>query len=930
MNEAKRKNRFSGMADAICRSRFSPYLFSFLFACLGMIAVFLLARDSLSFLYETKAAGWYGRLASLRRGGTLAALSEEEDLAFLSFSYNPLNRLLSFFPFSARLWGVCLTNAIRCGFAAAAFAFFLTRRKTDGLTSVLLSVLYALSSYSLVSQLTGVSVDCLVVLPLMLAGIETIVSRRGFVLFSLSLSFCAVSSFRTLFGFFFFSLLWLFAVRFSRPGVRGKAILFDLLLVLLAILPAALFSAPVLLPSFDRLLLSFRDLSFTQNYNLIEFFGKMLPATYDGLSGNRFPYLYIGMIPLLLLPIYFLCKKIPVREKIVFGSLVFLLYFTFSVNALSAFWDLFRVPDGYAYTVAVVFPALFLAISARALDSADRRSERALTAAAMILAVLISVLQRMNLSYEVEEGVKTVWFSEINSVWVPLPFLALGCAGILAVIRFREGRPVRLLSLLSLLLLVVTTLDAAVSGAALAGVIAKKEGTDVSETEGNHAYASSYYDAYAAGFRSVGVGDPLYRAEKFDAITSDDDAYLGYASASVLPPDLLRLLGIEYAEDGTLKTVSSPLSLSLLGVRYVATHEPIETKAKEKIRLRPDKTEPDPTYDTPAGLPDSLASVYEPIYRDEKSTVYENEYVLPVLFRAAAIPDGSVLSAVNSSPYSRINSIFRILSGDDTLSLYAPAEITAFSNPYCVETDADVPGYVAYRRNSSTGTATLDYTVTLERDGPLFCSFPTEYPLEYATVSVDGRMLGNAYLWSETDPETGEPTDNATLCAASYFLGNYCSGDTVRVSLHFGAGNDGTVLRLPADVPFIYGIDREATAYAFSLLTLEKAPLSYGDSLALKGDGSAYAAVVSTLPAISAKVKGTDGSSFLGYFAAGNAKTPGGKTVLSPVLFDRSAYLLSLLGVLLFAVLLLFENAAARGARLPFFSREAGGTEETE
>ncbi|MBP5428021.1 MAG: YfhO family protein [Clostridia bacterium] len=930
MSETKRKNRFSGTADAICRSRFSPYLFSFLFAFLGMIAVFLLARDSLSFLYETKAAGWYGRLASLRRGGTLGALSEGEDLAFLAFSVNPMNRLLSFFPFSSRLAGVCLTNAIRCGLAAAAFAFFLKRRKTDGLTAVLFSVLYALSSYSFVSQLTGVSVDCLIVLPLMLAGVESIVSRRGFVLFSLSLAFCAVASFRTLFGFLFFSLLWLFAVRLSRPGVRGKAILFDLLLVLLAILPAALFSAPILLPSFDRLLLTFRDLSFTQNYNLIEFFGKMLPATYDGLAGNRFPYLFIGMLPLLLLPIYFLCKKIPVREKVVFGSLVFILYFTFSVSVLSAFWDLFRVPDGYSYTLAAVFPALFLAISARALDSVDRRSERALTAGALILAVLISVLQRMNLSYEAEEGVKVVWFSEINSVWVPLPFLALACAGILAVIRLREGRPVKLFSLLSILLIVVTTLDVAVSNAALAGVIAKKEGTDVSETEGNHAYASSYYNAYASGFSSVGVGDPLYRAEKFDAITPDDAAYLGFASASVLPPDLLRALGIEYAEDGTLKTVSSPLSLSLLGVRYVATHEPIETKAKEKIRLHPDKTEHDPTYDTPAVFPDSLASVYEPICRDEGSTVYENEFVLPVLFRAAAIPDGSVLSAVNSSPYSRINSIFRILCGDESLSLYAPVAIESFSNPYCVETDADAPGYVGYRRNSSTGTATLVYTVTPDRDGPLFCSFPTEYPLDYATVSVDGRALGGAYLWSETDPETGEPTDNATLYAASYFLGNFSAGDTVRVSLHFGAGNDGTTLLLPADLPFIYGIDRDAAARAVSLLTPEKAPRSYGDSLALKADGSAYAAVVSTLPEASARVKGGDGASFLGVFAAGNAKTPGAKAVLSPVLSDLSTYLTSLLGCLLFALLLCLESAAAMGAHIPFFSRAAGGTEDAE
>ena len=934
MTETNRKNRFSGTADAICRSRFSPYLFSFFLAFGGLLVVFLLARDSLSFLYETKAAGWYGRLASLRRGNTLAALSEGEDLAFLSFSFNPLNRLLSFFSFSSRLEGVCLLNAIRSGLAAAAFAFFLKRRESDDLSAVLFPVLYALSSYSLISQLTGVSADAPIVLPLLLAGIESIVSRRGFALFTVSLALCAVTSFGTLFGFFFFSLLWLFAVRLSRPDAGKKDLLFDLLLVLLSIPTAILLSAPVLLPSFDRMLLTFRGLSFTQNYNLIDFFGKMLPATYDGLTDNRFPYLFIGMIPLLLLPIYFLCKRIPVREKIVFGTLLFFLYFTFSVNVLSAFWNLFALPDGYNYTVAVVFPALFLATSARAFDRIDRRSEGALVAAALIIAALISILQRMNLSYETAEGVKVVWFSEINSVWVPLPFLALGCAGLLAVIRLRESRPVRLLSLLSVLLMIIVTLDVSVSGAALAGVIAKKEGTDLSETEGNHAYASSYYSAYAAGIDACEITNPLYRAEKFDAITPDDASYLGYASASSLSPDVLRAFGIEYDENGTLKNVSSPLSLSLLGVRYAMTHEPIETKAKEKIRLRPTTTETEPTYDTPAVIPDSLSSLFDPIYRDDNTTVYENAFALPVLFRAAAIPDASVINGINVTPYSLINSVFRTLTGDESLSLYVPAEITSFVDPYCTQTEVPYPGYVGYLRNSSTGTARLEYTVTVSRDGPLFCSFPTEYPLDFAAVSVDGSPVGKAYAWDKTDPETGDPetgdpAGDATLFPTSYFLGDFSAGDTVEVTLSFGSGNDGTVFVLPADVPFIYEIDREATTRAFALLSAANPPIARGESLVLPASGASdFSAVVSTLPDETAKARSTDGTSFLGYFAAGNAGKPGDKIVLSPVLSDLPAYLLSLLGCVLLTLLLLFEGAAARGVRLPFFSREAGGTED--
>ena len=933
MTGTKNKNRLSGVADAICRSRFSPYLFSFLFSALGLGMIFLFAHESLSFLYETQAAGWYGLLRSLGGENVLAALSESDDLALLSFAFNPLNRLLALFPFSSLLAGVCLVNAIRCGLAAAAFAYFLKLRKTEDLPAILFSVLYALSSYSVVSQLTGVSADALIVLPLLLAGIERIVARRGFALFTVSLAICAVTSFRTLFGFFVFSFLWLLVVRISAVGTKAKTVLFDMLLVVLSIPVAILLSAPVLFPAFDRLLLSFLDLSFTQNYNLIEFFGKMLPATYDGLFGNRFPYLFIGMIPLLLLPIFFLSKKIPVREKIATGVLLFVLYFTFSVNILSVFWDLFADPDGYSYVVAVVFPALFLTMSARAFEAADRKTERALAAVALVLCALISVMQRMNLSYETEEGVKVVWFSEINSVWVPLPFLALGCAALLGVIRYREAHPDRLTPhpFLAIVLLAVTVFDAALSNAAFAGVIAKKEGTDVSATEGNHAYVSSYYAAYAAGIDSIGISDPLYRAEKFDAVTPNDASYLGYSSLASLSPEILSAFGISFNEDGSLSEVTSPLSLSLFGVRYVMTHEPIETKIKEKKRLKKTTTETAPTFDTPAEFPESLSCLFEQIYLDDAGRVFENEYVLPLVFRAAAIPDESVLNEVNATPYSRLNAVFRALTGDETLSLYVPANVTSVASPYCNEVESEHPGYFGYQRNSSNGTATVLYTVTLDRDGPLFCSFPTEYPLTNAEVRVNGKTVGHAYTETETDfyDETGEKIK--IVSTNSLFIGNYSKGNTVTVGLAFGAGLDGTVCYLPENLPFIYTIDEEAVSRAFGILSegADEISVKGGALLAGKPEGATLPAVVSTLPASVAKTSGADAASFLGYFAAGDAQ--GAKQVaFSPALDTLPVYLLSLLGALLLGILLFFECAADRGAKIPFFKKAAGGAEDAK
>ena len=91
-------------------------------------------------------------------------------------------------------------------------------------------------------------------------------------------------------------------------------------------------------------------------------------------------------------------------------------------------------------------------------------------------------------------------------------------------------------------------------------------------------------------------------------------------------------------------------------------------------------------------------------------------------------------------------------------------------------------------------------------------------------------------------------------------------------------------------------------------------------------DDPAFPAVVSTLSASSAKVNAKDDGSFLGVFAAGN--TDGKRATVSPALSDLPVYSASLIGCLILALLLFLETLSAGGARIPFFSREAGGTED--
>ena len=58
------------------------------------------------------------------------------------------------------------------------------------------------------------------------------------------------------------------------------------------------------------------DFGLRQNYTFLDIIGKLFPGSFDTVAPEGMPFLYGGTLTLLLLPFFFVTKRVKAKEKI--------------------------------------------------------------------------------------------------------------------------------------------------------------------------------------------------------------------------------------------------------------------------------------------------------------------------------------------------------------------------------------------------------------------------------------------------------------------------------------------------------------------------------------------------------------------------------------------------------------------------------------
>ena len=276
---------------------------------------------------------------------------------------SPLSWLVAIFPEKNLLEALLLMFALKSGLAGLNFGAFLhySRRPPKTLT-VALSVLYAVSSYVVVMQHNTMWIDGLMLLPLLMLGLERLIKYKKPILYTVTLAVTLLANYYIGYMICIFTALYFFYFMFAgrneeiNPRGERRFFLATLLRVGVYTLIGVAIAALLILPAYYSLTFgktdfSTADFSFKAKFDIIDFIAKMFPGAYDTVRPEGLPWVYSGVIALILLPLYFIAGKIPVREKIASAILLFLLFASMYINPIDILWHGGQAPNWLNYQV---------------------------------------------------------------------------------------------------------------------------------------------------------------------------------------------------------------------------------------------------------------------------------------------------------------------------------------------------------------------------------------------------------------------------------------------------------------------------------------------------------------------------------------------------------------------------------------------------
>ena len=291
---------------------------------------------------------------------------------FANYAASPLNILLLLFPTKYIPDGIAFVVCVRAGLSGLFMSFLLRdidRGRKDMFLCAFASV-YALCGWVLSYFWNIMWMDAVMLLPLIVFGMRRMFRDRKPFLYVVSLFLCLWSNFFT--GYFVCVFLVLYApvcyvttVDKKTPsnffGAVGRFSLYSLIGggmagVLLYPTYVALGHASATGDAFPK--------DYNLTYDMFDFFSRFFlgsnPNIRDGMAN-----VYSGIFVLLLIPLFFLCSRISFKEKMSYGILLLIMYFSFASRILNFIWHGFHFPNQIPYRQAFLMSFLLVIIGYR-------------------------------------------------------------------------------------------------------------------------------------------------------------------------------------------------------------------------------------------------------------------------------------------------------------------------------------------------------------------------------------------------------------------------------------------------------------------------------------------------------------------------------------------------------------------------------------
>ncbi|MCM1541636.1 MAG: YfhO family protein [Blautia sp.] len=420
--------------------------------------------------------------------------------------------------------------------------------------AALFASFYALSGFMAAYNYNIMWLDCVILLPLIILGLERLVKEGKCGLYCVTLGLCIFTNYYiSIMICIFLALYFVILVVMERCRHLGRSLGYFALFSLLA----GGMAAVLLIPEVCAILQTdFGDMDFPKKaesyFSVLDILARHCMCVDSERGLDHWPNIYCGSAVLMLLPMYALNKRISIRERFCRLALMGFLLLSFGTNILDFMWHGMNYPDSLPARQSFLYIFLVLTACYDVFRHIRETEEQQILYGYLAAVAFVLFCQKFVDHEDFALGVKllTLVFVSVYAV-------------ILHLYRTRSGRRVM----------------AALFAVALAAVTAENSINTFNTSLGtvNRADYLGQQEDYKALYEWAGEQEEgFWRVEKFTRKTKNDATLTGYPSASVFSStmnsqvmDLYNRLGMRHSKVFYGYDGATAFTAALLNVHYM-------------------------------------------------------------------------------------------------------------------------------------------------------------------------------------------------------------------------------------------------------------------------------------------------------------------------------------------------------------------------
>jgi uncharacterized membrane protein YfhO len=624
------------------------------------------------------------------------------------FSYyvsSPLNIILLLVPNKYLVVGILVILLIKIGLSGCFFSIYLKYKFKKNDSSILLfSIMYAFISYSIVYSYNIMWLDGVFLLPIVLMGVEKLIRENKVVFFIISLIILFVSNFYIAFMVGLFSVLYFFTAYFTEKSVINYKELFRSLFtyIISGIIAVGCVSV-IMIPTYYSLKAGESPFSslpgWGMNFNVFDIFSRLLVGSYD-TPLNGLPNIFCGVMPILILPLFYTNKNIQIKEKVIYTLLLGFMLVSLDNERLNVIWHGLHVPSCFPYRYSFLVSFIILIIAYKAFINFNHININDLVKSFVIICFFVVLIQKIGYSY----------LSTIN-YYLTFAFLII----YFSVLYIFSKCKIKYRQFISIILIFIVMVEVFTSSYLLLSKVDKMLGfSSINEYQ-------SFVEKYKPTISKIQKDDKsFYRMGKTFFLTHNDSLSLEYNGIGSFTSTANQNLNIMLNSLGFYGAASNQemeyegatiITDSIFGVKYILS--------KNKIN-----------------------NYYTKYYDDKNVQVYKNPFELPIGFLVSNKLNNY---SATENCFENQNNILRLMDGNQNNETYFKpiSNVEVKLNNLTVTKNN---GFNQYIKIDPSKEASIEYTVKQVGNYPIYGFLRQNSTTNGASVYIDGKLENNYYI----------------------------------------------------------------------------------------------------------------------------------------------------------------------------------------